>query len=356
MPEKVIEKFSVKYLQILNEKGKFDEKLKPKLTTTDLKKMYELMLLTRTLDDKMLNLQRQGRIGTFAQVKGQEATNVGSAYALQKKDWMFPAFREQGAYLTHGLPMENILLYYGGDERGSIIPMDVNMFNFVVPVGTQTLHAVGHAIASKIKKEKIVTLVYFGDGATSEGDVNEAMNFAGAFDAPIVFICQNNHYAISLHVSKQTKASTLAQRAIGFGFNGVQVDGNDIFAVYKATDEAIKKARSGKGPTLIECVTYRMANHTTADDSNKYRSEKEVKEWEKKDPIERLKKYMIKKGYWNEKADKELHLKVAEDVTAAVEKFEKVPAPKVDDIFSYMYEKMPWNLEEQLKELKNGES
>ena len=354
MPEKVIEKFSVSYLQVLNEKGECDEKYIPKLTSADMKKMYELMLHTRVLDDKMLNLQRQGRLGTFAQVKGQEASNVGSAYALQEQDWLFPAFRETGSYLTKGLPAENILLYYGGDERGGKIPANINMFNIAVPVGTQSLHAVGYAMAAKLKKKRIVSLVYFGDGATSEGDVNEAMNFAGVFKAPVVFICQNNQYAISLPVSKQTNAKTMAQKAIAYGFDGIQVDGNDVLAVYSATRDAVQKARSGKGPTFIECLTYRMANHTTADDAGKYRTKKEVELWGKKDPIERLKKYMIKKGYWNEDADKKLHLQVVEKVNVAVEKFEKTPEPKVDDVFSYMYEKMPWNLEEQLKEIKDG--
>ena len=176
-------------------------------------------------------------------------------------------------------------MYWGGDERGMLIPKDQNNFPVCIPVATQTLHAVGAAMASNIKKEKTAFLTYLGDGATSEGDFHEAMNFAGVFNAPVVFICQNNQYAISVPREKQTRSKTLAQKAIAYGFQGIQVDGNDVFAVYKATKDALQKARSKKGPTFIECFTYRIGDHTTADDSSKYRTKKELEYWQKKDRV-----------------------------------------------------------------------
>jgi len=349
---KVLKKFEVRYLQILDENGKCDEKLKPKLSPKQIRDMYKAMVLGRVFDDKMLSLQRQGRIGTFAQIRGQEASNVASAYAMGKEDWLFPSFRENAALILKGIPMENIMLYFGGDERGSIIPEGVNCFTTAVPVGTQTLHAVGFAISCKLKKEKKVSLVYFGDGATSEGDTNEAMNFAGVFKAPIVFICQNNQWAISFPRERQTAAETLAQRAIAFGFNGIQVDGNDVFAVYKATKEAIDNARKGKGPTFIECFTYRMANHTTSDDAKKYRTDREVSKWKKKDPIDRLRKYMEKKRFWSKNDEEKLLKEVEKEVSDAVEKFEKVGKPDVENIFKYTFKDMPVNLKEQLEGLE----
>jgi len=271
--ERVIEKFEVKYWQLLDENGKCDEKEMPKLTAAEMKKIYELMILTRVFDDKALKLQRQGRIGTYAPILGQEASNIGSAFAIKNEDLVFPAFRENGVFLVRGMPMDLLYAFWAGDERGMQIPKNVNMFPVAITVGAHTPHAVGAAMAFKIQKKKGATIVYFGDGATSEGDFAEAMNFAGVYQAPCVFICQNNQWAISTPVSEQTHSHTIAQKAIAYGIEGIRIDGNDVLAVYKATDYALKKARAGKGPTLIECLTYRMGDHTTADDSKKYRAE-----------------------------------------------------------------------------------
>ncbi len=350
------EKFEVKTLQIMDESGKTDSKLMPKLTDKTVKEMYKFMVFGRGLDDKMLALQRQGRIGTFAQIKGQEATNIGAAFALDKEDWIFPAFRENPALIYRGLPPENLIEYYGWDERGNKIPDNVNEFPTAVPVATQTLHAVGFAWAAKLQKKKTVVATFFGDGATSEGDFHEAMNFAGVFKLPVVFICQNNQFAISLPREKQTASKTLAQKAIAYGFEGVQVDGNDIFAVYKSVKGAVDKARKGGGPTLIECYTYRLGDHTTSDDASRYRTDRELAEWKKKDPIDRLRKYMENKKIWDKKQEQALQKDVQKKVEDAVKKAESIPKPSIEDIFKYMYAEMTPELREQLEYLKSVES
>jgi pyruvate dehydrogenase E1 component alpha subunit len=287
-----------KQLQILNENGVIVNKsLEPKLSPADLKKIYEYMVLTRIADEKALALQRSGRMGTFAQVLGQEA-QVATAFAMKKEDWFFPSFRETGILIARGSPLENFYLLFMGSEEGNRTPKDVNNFPVSVPVGSQTLHAVGAAWAMKIKKEKCGTVVCFGDGGTSEGDFHEAMNFAGVFKTPTVFICQNNQYAISVPRSRQTASKTIAQKAIAYGFQGVQIDGNDPLSWYVAVKEALDTGRAGNGPTFIEAYTYRMGPHTTADDPTAYRSDAEVKAWEKKDPIKRFQKYLDAKKLW----------------------------------------------------------
>src|SRR5204863_369792 len=283
MPKKTVQSFSVEWLQILDENGNCDEALRPSLSNDEIKKLYEWMLLARIFDEKAFKLQREGRLGTYASILGQEAAQVGSALALRPDDWMFPAFREPGASIVRGLPMRMVLQYWAGDERGSLIPEELNDFPITIPVGTQIPIAVGAAWAAKLKGDKIAVMAYMGDGATSKGDFHEGLNFAGVFAVPVVFVCQNNQWAISVPLKRQTAAKTLAQKAIAYGFSGIQVDGNDPFAVYKATHEALDQARDGQGPTLIECVTYRLGDHTTADDASRYRSRDEVEQWRKKD-------------------------------------------------------------------------
>ena len=311
MPKKIIQKFNIEFLSILDEKGKVDSRLMPRLSNDDIKKMFEFMKLTRVFDEKALKLQREGRIGTYASSLGQEAAQIGSAYALDKEDFIFPSFREQGVFLLRQVPIHQYLAYWKGDERGMSYTKDINMFMVSIPVATQLLHAVGYAFGNKIKKEDKIVATYFGDGATSEGDFHEALNFAGVFELPIIFICQNNQYAISVPFSRQTKSATIAQKAIAYGIYGIKVDGNDVFAMYRATKEAIERAKKGI-PTLIEAFTYRMSDHTTSDDAKKYRSDKEVKFWKKKDPIDRLRKYMINKRLWIKEYEQELDKKFNE--------------------------------------------
>jgi len=352
MPLMSLANFRVERLEILNINGEVDKRLMPKLNSKQIKDMYEAMYLTHIFDEKALSLQRQGRLGTYAPVRGQEASQIGSAYALNKEDFCFPAFRENGVYIARGMPIELLYLYWSGDERGMKIPEKINMFTVAIPVSTQILHAVGYAWGCKIKKKKIVTVVYFGDGATSKGDFHEALNFAGVFKLPIVFICQNNQYAISVPVKQQTASKTLAQKAFAYGFHGIQVDGNDIFAVYKAVKEAVKNARDGNGPTLIECHTYRLGDHTTSDDARRYRDEKEVQEWIKKDPILRLERYMIKNKIANINYFKKVELECKKKIDDAVKKAESYPKQPISEMFDYVYHKRDARLNEQLEYLK----
>lgn len=352
MPEKIIENFSVKYLQVMDENGNVDKKLMPKLSKQQIQEMYKAMVLAKIFDDKVLTMQRQGKIGTLASHRGQEGAQIGSISALNKSDWVFPSFRENAALITFGVPMEKILAFWGGDERGNDLSKGPNAFTPSVPVGTHLLHATGLAWGMKLKNKKNATVCYFGDGATSEGDFHEAMNFAGVFNTPTVFLCQNNQYAISLRREQQTRAKTIAQKAIAYGFEGMQVDGNDVFAVYRATSYALKKAYAGKGPTLIELYTYRLGDHTTADSSIVYRDPKEVEEWKKKDPIVRLRKYMEKQKMWNKKEDEKLLKDAKAKVEAAVKKYEEMPRQDPDSIFEYLYANMPKRLQEQRDYLK----
>jgi pyruvate dehydrogenase E1 component alpha subunit len=354
MPMVVTEEFKVSMLKVLDEEGNCDNALKPDLTDDQIKRLYELMILTRTFDDLALKLQREGRIGTYPSSRGQEATQVASAYALGESDWLFPAFREAGAYIARGWPLEMQYQYWAGDERGSRLPDNIRIFTISIPVGTQVPHAVGFAWAAKLKGNKIAVLAYLGDGATSEGDAHEGMNFAGVFKVPVVILCQNNQWAISVPRSRQTAAKTLAQRAFSYGFEGIQVDGNDVFAVYKATKDALDKARSGNGPTLVECVTYRMADHTTSDDAQRYRTNQELEEWAKRDPIERLRKYMKKNSLWSSEYEKKVQTEASEKVRVAVEKFESVKPQEVGDMFAWTYAELPSNLRKQYEELAHS--
>ncbi len=344
-----------KMLQILDKGGKVvAPKLEPKLPAELLKKIYYTMVLSRLADDRFLKLQRGGRIGTFAPSVGQEAAQAGSAAALENDDWTVHSFREQAAYLFRGLPLEKIILYFGGDARGNRIPDGMNVLPMAVPVATQVLHAVGIAWAAKAKKEKSAVMCYFGDGATSEGDFYEGLNFAGVMKAPVVFVCQNNQYAISVPRGKQTAAKTLAQKSIACGFPGIQVDGNDALAMYAACREAVERARSGGGPTLIEAYTYRMWMHTTADDPKKYRSSQEEEEWKGKDPIKRMRNYLAGKGIWSEEFEKETQQKALAEIDKAVKAAEAITPPKPDDLFDYMFAEITPELAGQKAYLKKA--
>jgi len=351
MPAKIIESCNIKRLEILDEKGNLDESLMPPLSDEQIKKMYGLLVLSRAFDRRALNLQREGRLGTYASILGQEASQIGSAFALEKSDWIFPSFREMGVYITMGYPLHMLYQYWSGDERGVKCPDELNIFPVCVPVGTQIPHGVGAAMGVKYKKDKKAVIAYFGDGGTSEGDFHEGMNMAGVFKLPVIFICQNNHWAISVPREKQTASKTFAQKAFAYGFEGVQVDGNDIFAVYKSTKEAVDKAKKGDGPTFIECFTYRMSDHTTADDAVRYRPKEEVEAWKARDPILRLKLFMEKKGLWTEKYRNEIDEKAKAVVDEAVKKEEAIEHPQPKDMFAYTYEKLTQRQMRQMKEL-----
>jgi len=351
MPEKIIGSFDVKRLDILDEKGDADIALMPSLSDAYVRRMYELLVLLRTFDQVALSLQREGRLGTYASVLGQEASQVGTAFALEKTDWIFPSFREMGVYITIGYPMHMLLQYWAGDERGISSPEGMNIFPICIPVATHIPHASGAAMAAKYRKDRIAVIAYFGDGGTSEGDFHEGLNMAGAFNLPVVFVCQNNHWAISVPREKQTAARTLAQKAVAYGFEGVQVDGNDIFAVYKAASDALKKAREGGGPTFIECVTYRMSDHTTADDATRYRTKEEVEVWKAKDPLLRLKLFMGKNKLWTEQYQKDVEEQSKDAVAAAVKTAEAILPPEPRDMFTYTYESLTPRQKRQIGDL-----
>ena len=337
-----------KMLRILHPDGRCDEKLKPDLPDDTVQTLYRQMVLIRQADQRALSLQRQGRLGTYAPVQGQEAAQVGSAHALGENDWVFPSFREMGVCYMRGIPLKDIYLYWMGDERGQRVPEDVHVFPVSIPVGSHPPHAVGTSWAAKLQGDAICTVAYFGDGGTSEGDFHEAMNFAGVFQTPTIFFCQNNQYAISVPRKIQTAAKTLAQKAIAYGFGGIQVDGNDLFAVYAATREAREKAIAGGGPTMIEAVTYRFGPHTTADDPTKYRSDEELEEWKPLDPLLRLQKYLQVKGLWSEDLEVQIKEEAEKSVNQAVQEAEGVPEPKPEEFFQYAFAEMTPNLKEQM--------
>lgn len=340
-----------KMYQVMDESGKVKNKKDlPNLKDDELIYLYKTMLYTRVIDEKAVSYQRQGRMLTYAPNTGQEATQVASAYVMEEKDFLVPAFRELGAWLVKGVPLKSIYLYWYGNEWGSHFPEDINMLPISIPIASQYSHAAGIGMASQIKGEDDVAVAYVGDGGTSHGDFHEGLNFAGAFNAPVVFIIQNNQYAISIPRKKQTASETLAQKAIAYGIEGIQVDGNDIFAMYNATKKAIDKARDGGGPTLIEAYTYRLGAHTTSDDPTKYREDSEVEPWLKKDPLIRFEKYLKEKKLLDDKWLEETRKELEDDVTKVFETMEKEQEYKVEDIFKYHYETMPPQLEEQMND------
>ncbi len=354
MPRKKINiPCKMEFLSVLDEKGKLDKNLEPDIPEDLLLKLYRAMLLGRRFDERMLSLQRQGRIGTFAPTSGQEASQVGSVAALRSSDWMVPSFRETAAQIWRGAPMGNIILYFGGYNEGGQIEDNSKDLPISVPVASQILHAVGLGWAINYRRTDEVVMVFFGDGATSEGDFHEGMNFAGVYQTPVIFLCQNNQWAISVPLSRQTHSETLAQKALGYGIPGIQVDGNDILAVYAAAKEAVERARSGGGPTMIECVTYRVTMHTTADDPKRYRTEDEVERWKKKDPLSRFEKYLTDKKVATKDKFQAIETEVKGEIQAAVDRAEE-QMKKLDDplqMFEHAYAELPPYLKEQRAEL-----
>jgi pyruvate dehydrogenase E1 component alpha subunit len=341
------------YLSILDENNKLDSELEPDIPKEIHLKMLRAALLGRRFDERMLNLQRQGRIGTFPPIKGQEASQIGAVALLRDSDWLVPSFRETAAEIMRGRSMESVLLYYSGYNEGNIISNNQHDLPMSVPVASQILHAVGLGMAAKYRKTDEVVMTFFGDGATSEGDFHEAMNCAAVYQSPVIFICQNNQWAISVPLAKQTHSKTLAQKAIAYGMPGIQVDGNDFLAVYAATSEAVDRARSGGGPTLIECVTYRIMMHTTADDPKKYRSEEEVELWKQKDPLLRYQKYLHEKKYLSESELDALEEQIKLDIQDAIDRVELRMKELGDplEMFDHLYAELPPHLQAQKAEL-----
>jgi pyruvate dehydrogenase E1 component alpha subunit len=340
----------IEYLSVLDEDGNLDKELEPELSDALLRKLHRAMLLGRRFDERMLRLQRQGRLGTFPPIKGQEAAHLGAVAAIRPSDWFVPAFRETAAEIWRGRAMDDILVYYAGYNQAGFIPEEVRNLPMAIPVATQIPHAVGLSFGAKYSGKDEITLVFFGDGASSEGDFYESMNFAGVLQVPIVFVCQNNQWAISHPRKNQTRAETLAQKALAAGIPGIQVDGNDILASYVATSEAVERARGGGGPTLVECVTYRLSVHSTADDPKRYRSDEEVAQWEKRDPLPRFQAYLMSKVLLDESEIERLEEEVAAEIQAAVQKAEERKTElngKAMNMFEHIFFELPPYLQEQ---------
>ncbi len=334
-----------------------------RLSDNDLRELYRLMKLARSWDARCIILQRQGRIPIYASSAGQEATQVGSAYALRPEDWVHASYRESAAAITRGLSLRTLAdkcygnatdLGQGRDIPPQFFDRAKHWISPSAPVATQVPQTVGFGMAAKMKADPIVILAYFGDGATSAADFHSGMNFAGVFKPPCIFLCQNNHYAISMPFSSQTAAESIAAKAVAYGFEGVRVDGNDVLAVYNATSKAADKARGGGGPTLIECITYRLESHSTSDDWTRYRTSEEVEEWKKQDPILRFQTYLREKGLLDEKEDATIQAEIDAQIAAAVKEAEAAPQPSVESMFEDVYSEMPWNLKEQLESAKSS--
>ncbi|MFC6768157.1 pyruvate dehydrogenase (acetyl-transferring) E1 component subunit alpha, partial [Natrinema soli] len=347
MPRSQVAAFSIDRVQVLDQEGRVDESLEPEIDDERLLEWYRTMKRSRRLDRRVIALQRRGELGTFAPATGQEAAQVGSTAALDETDWTVPAFREHPSALARGGSAQEIIEYGMGLEEGGEPPEDVPMMPPSIAVGTQPLHAAGIGWAESMNETESVALTYFGDGATSEGEVYEAMNLAGVYDAQTVFFCQNNQYAISTPLSKQTRAATLAQKAVAAGIEPIQVDGNDILGVYAVTKEALERARRGV-PTLIEATTYRREMHTTADDPSVYRTTEEEESWEPLDPILRFERYLRERGVLDDDTIDSIESEIETDLEESLEAARETEATAEPvDMFDYAHAERPPYLERQ---------
>ena len=349
--QKITAQFQIPFLQILDESGKADQALMPGLSSGQIRELFEWMVFARIFDDIAIRLQREGRMGTYPPMVGEEAAIVGTAYAMKRNDWLFWSYRENAAAMMKGAPVERILLYWASDVRGMGWPGTARAGFVSIPIATQIPHAVGFAWAAKMKSEKYATVVMFGDGATSKGDFYEALNFAGTFKIPVVFVCRNDQYAISVPRSLQTAAETIAQKSLAAGItHTIQVDGNDIFAVYSAVSDALASVKKGSGPAFVECITYRRSHHTTADDWTHYRAAQEVEAWQRKDPIDRLRIYLKANKLWNARYEKGVVKQMRKKVDDAVKKMEAVKPADPKEMFTFLFEKPTPDLLKQMKE------
>jgi pyruvate dehydrogenase E1 component alpha subunit len=330
--------------------GTDDDEDFPWIEEDEYRELYRKMLIARKFDEKAFSLQRRGEISTYAPHKGQEACQIGAIFALSDEDWMVPSFRETAAFIMRGAPLDKIFQRWMGDANGQKGLKELNTLPVAIPVGTQNLHGAGIGMAMEKRDHDKAVLGFTGDGSTSEGDFHEALNFSGVFDAHSVFFVQNNQYAISMPRERQTKSETIAQKALAYGIDGVQVDGNDILAVIKAVEEALRKARNGN-PVLIEALTYRLEDHTTSDDSTRYRDEEEVEEWKEKDPLKRFREYLKEHDIWTEELE-EFEEEAEEKVDEAAEEALEADDPGFDELFDYVYEELPELLQGEKEQLR----
>ncbi|WP_019393696.1 pyruvate dehydrogenase (acetyl-transferring) E1 component subunit alpha [Priestia filamentosa] len=340
-----VQEFPLK--QIVKSDGHLvDQSFENVVTKELVQTFYQQLIKMRTFDRKAKNLQRQGRLGTYPPFEGQEAAQVGSALALDEDDWMLPTYRDHAASITFGKSY-SILSSWNGRVEGNVPPAGKNILPPSVPIATQLPLATGAAMAERYRGSKQVVIAYFGDGATSEGDFHEGLNFASVYNAPVVFFNQNNQYAISLPIWKQMNSKTIAQKSIAYDIPGIRIDGNDIFAVYFETKKAIERARNGEGPTLIEAVTWRYGAHTTADDPSKYRNQEESEKRRESDPITRLEAFMKLYDYWDETWAKQVQIDATAEIDGAVKELESMSPARVEDIYDYMFETPTWTILEQ---------
>lgn len=343
-----VAQFEIPYKQVLNEKGELSDTLPAFAHDQNiLTELYRVMVRTRSFDRKAIALQRTGRMGTYAPINGQEAISTAIGHAMRNEDVFVPYYRDYAAQFQRGVKMSEILAYWGGDERGSQFACNSEDLPISVPIASQCLHAAGVAFAFKYRKQARVAVVCIGEGGTSEGDFYEAMNVAGTWRLPVVFVVNNNQWAISVPLSKQTGAKTIAQKAIAAGFEGIQVDGNDVLVCRQIVGEAIEKARSGKGPTLIEALTYRLCDHTTADDASRYQPPEEVEKAKLKEPISRFKHFLEKQKLWDTSKEEQLLQEANERVQQAVDEYLNSPKQPLSSIFDYHYAELPDYLVEQ---------
>lgn len=333
---------SIQRIEVLEEDEDID------IEDEELRQIYRQMMLARKFDEKAFSLQRRGEISTYAPHKGQEASQIGAVFAMREEDWMVPSFRETAAFIARDAPLDKLFQRWMGDARGqSGLEREMPV---AIPVGTQNLHASGIGIAMEKQDENNAVVSFTGDGSTSQGDFHEALNFSGVWNGHNVFIIQNNQYAISLPVEKQTASDTLAQKALAYGIDGIQVDGNDVLAVIKAVREALEKARNGE-PVLIEAVTYRLEDHTTSDDSTRYRDEEEVEEWKEHDPLERFKEYLKDREIWTSELE-EFEEEAEEQIDEAAEEAMEIEDPSWEEMFDYVYENMPEMMKKEKEKMR----
>lgn len=337
-----------KMLQVMDNDGQIiNEKYFPKLTKEEIIKAYEDLLFERTSDLMVVSFQRQGRIYTYPPNYGQEAIHIAAGNVMTDDDWLVPAFRELGIYLAKGATLKEIFLYYMGFEDGTVFKGAKNILPISVPIASQLLHGTGIGYAIKYKKQKDVVFAFVGDGGTSEGDFHEALNFAAVWNVPVIFVVQNNQYAISTSKTDQTISQNYAMKSIAYGIEGIKVDGNDYFAMHTAFERAKAHCQEGKGPVLVEALTYRKGAHTTSDDPTKYRSKEEEQEWDAKDPLKRLRSYLLDKGFISEELEEKLTKQYKKEVERIFEEAENYPKYKLDDVFDHLYAEMPEILKQQ---------
>jgi pyruvate dehydrogenase E1 component alpha subunit len=350
-------------VKVLREDGTLDPVNDPRLAEAEVVHLYRAMLRTRLIDDRLTAIQRQGRIGFHIGSLGEEASVIGSAYALRDRDWIFPCYREFGAVLLRGMPLQRYVDNMFGNAndpaKGRQMPdhycyRGARVTSVSSPIGTQITHAVGFAWAAKIKRDDLAVLAYFGDGATSSSEFHNGLNFAGVFKTPVVLFCRNNGWAISVPTERQTASHGFAAKGVAYGIPGVRVDGNDLFAVIGVTRDAIARAARGEGPTLIEALTYRLSGHSTSDDPKAYRPEAGLEPWKRLDPIARVRRHLARVAGWTEAMDREIEAELEAELKAAIAIAEKTPPPSLDSLFDDVYATVPWHLAEQREALAKG--